>query len=826
MKNHLLLTFVMMFGVFTLHAQTTILDFESPATTADFEFFGSSIAPGPMNITIANPAPGGINTSANVAEFTKPPGSQDWAGAFADPASMVDFTTHNEICLKVWLNAPTNLLLKVEGGLNGAPNWELAKQIDDTEQWVEVCYNVTGQASEGQVYSRLVLFFDFGSVLSEEQKYYFDDVITQVSSVDPVDVTFSVDMNDYVGSFTTVYVSGTMNNWAGDANALSDDDNDGVWTGTIPDLVPGTYEYKFTLDNWAAQEDFSGTYYSCTMTTGANTNRVLALTEDTSLPTVCYESCYTCGDAVTLTVNLGAGSTIPDGAFYIAGGGNFGNPGDFPLADNGDGTHSASFELPLGFFSFYTFASGPCGDYSCKENIVGQDCSDPDNFDDRAMGPLNEDTTINTCFALCTDNTDCPVSMNDVTFSVDMNDYTGSFTTVYVSGSMNNWSGDANPLSDDDNDGVWTATIADLPPGNYEYKFTLDNSAAQEDFSGTYYTCTITTGENTNRVVSIIEDSTLPSVCFNSCYECGAAAMLTVHLGEGNSTPSTQGYYIAGGGNFGNPGDFPLKASVDGNGNGVHSGRFERPMGFESYYTFTNGACPDYSCKEMIAGQDCSNPDNFDDRFMSLPAGETTIIACFEECSNVIGGEDCVGALPIELIAFTGRNINGVNELAWKTAIEENSDYFEIQKSTDGLNFARIGTVDAAGESLVTLSYTFEDATPAIGNNYYRLRMVDLNGSFEYSNVVQIATRIKGDIAVYPVPVNEAMYLVYDSENTGTIQIQVVNYVGQTLLTRIENTTQGFNTYEIDTNQLAAGAYLIQVTDDNGLSKVKRFVKN
>jgi len=249
-------------------------------------------------------------------------------------------------------------------------------------------------------------------------------------------------------------------------------------------------------------------------------------------------------------------------------------------------------------------------------------------------------------------------------------------------------------------------------------------------------------------------------------------------------------------------------------------------MGFESYYTFTNGACGDYSCKEMIAGQDCSNPDNFDDRFMSLPAGETTIIACFEECSNVIGGGECVGALPIELIAFTGRNINGVNELAWKTAIEENSDYFEIQKSTDGLNFARIGEVDAAGTSLVTLSYTFEDATPAIGNNYYRLRMVDLDGSFEYSNVVQIATRIKGDIAVYPVPVNEAMYLVYDSENTGTIQIQVVNYVGQTLLTRIENTTQGFNTYEIDTNQLAAGTYLIQVTDDNGLSKVKRFVKN
>ena len=84
MIKHLLLTFALVFGLFTLNAQTTILDFESPATTAQFEFFGSSIAPGPMDISIANPDASGINTSANVGEFTKPPGSQDWAGAFAD----------------------------------------------------------------------------------------------------------------------------------------------------------------------------------------------------------------------------------------------------------------------------------------------------------------------------------------------------------------------------------------------------------------------------------------------------------------------------------------------------------------------------------------------------------------------------------------------------------------------------------------------------------------------------------------------------------------------------------------------------------------------
>ncbi len=602
MKNYLLLTFALMLGLFTLNAQTTILDFETPATTADFEFFGSSIPAGFMNITSANPAPGGINTSANVGEFTKPPGSQDWAGAFADPSITLDFTTDNAICLKVWVDEPANLRLKLEGGLNGAPNWELQKPIDDTQTWVEVCYSVTGQVAEGRMYSRLTLFFDFGEVLAAEKKYYFDDVVTKTAAAELYDVTFSVNMNNYTAAFDSVFVSGTFNGFSPNSKPLDDSDGDGIWTHTIIDLGPGNYEYKFQLDKWEIQEDFGDKYYDCTNTT-------------------------------------------------------FGGGGE-----------------------------------------------------------------------------------------------------VFV-----------------------------------------------------------------NRTLNISADATLPTYCFNSCYDCGEAVTLTMHLGEGNAMPNTEGFYVAGGGNFSVPGVF----AMTNNGNGIHTARFEKVLGFSSFYTYANGACGDFSCKENIVGQPCSDPNNFDDRFMEALNENTTIAECFEVCDNILmDGSNCLAALPIELLSFTGRNINGVNELAWKTATEENSDYFEIQKSTDGVNFARIGTVDAAGTSLTTLSYTFEDASPAIGNNYYRLRMVDLDATFEYSNVVQITTRIKGDIAVYPVPVNEAMYLVYDSNNTGTIQIQVVNFVGQTLLTRTENTTQGLNTYEINTNPLAAGTYLIQVTDDNGPSKVKRFVKN
>ena len=106
----------------------------------------------------------------------------------------------------------------------------------------------------------------------------------------------------------------------------------------------------------------------------------------------------------------------------------------------------------------------------------------------------------------------------DVSFSVDMNGYTEAFTAVNLSGSLNEWSGDANPLSDEDGDGIWSGTIA-LAAGSYEYKFTLDNWAVQEQFAGGE-ACTVTSGEFTNRTITV---EGAQEVCFkwNSCDACG-----------------------------------------------------------------------------------------------------------------------------------------------------------------------------------------------------------------------------------------------------------------------------------------------------------------
>ena len=106
------------------------------------------------------------------------------------------------------------------------------------------------------------------------------------------DVTFQVDMNGQTG-FTTPELNGSFNGWCGNCTAMSDANGDGIWSVTVS-LQEGTYEYKFSHDNWSGQESLSPGS-SCTVTTGSFTNRVITVSQDEVLPAVCFGSCAPCG---------------------------------------------------------------------------------------------------------------------------------------------------------------------------------------------------------------------------------------------------------------------------------------------------------------------------------------------------------------------------------------------------------------------------------------------------------------------------------------------------------------------------------------------------
>ncbi len=619
-----------------------------PTTMDEYSTFGANADSTHVSadFIIDNPGADAVNGSGKVLRYTKLANAETWAGFFFDLAEDIDANFAFEICVDYWSADGGPLLLKLE---NASDSWETLQTSSTNGGWETLCYdltaddvggNATGPAT-GRSFNRMVLFPGFGNMGgAADTEYYIDNFLVKIDNeVEDYMVTFSVDMNSVTG-FTQPYVSGTFNDWSGTANPLDDSDGDGVWETTIS-ISQGQHEYKFNYDDWAGQEDFTGTAYACTVTdpSGQFVNRSLVVTGDMTDGTYCFNSCFACGDGVVVTVNVGQGNeTVAMDGFFLAGGGNFGVPGDNPMTANGDGSHTIKFERGTGFSSHYTFTNGACADWSCKEDISGQACADPDNFNDRFMGPITQDTVINTCFGLCSTDLMCgDDALREVTFAVDMNDYTGSFTQVYMSGTFNGWSGDANPMDDSDGDNVWETTLM-LNPGMIEYKFTLDNWAAQEEFGGVSYACTIVdpSGQFVNRSYVVSQDETV-QYCFNSCYACGQAVRLTVNLGENGNAVSPDGFFIAGGGNFGNPGDNPLTD----NGDGTHSIIMERGMGFESYYTFTNGNCPDYSCKEDISGQECADPDNFNDRYMGPFMADSEINTCFGSCMDL---SECVSS--------------------------------------------------------------------------------------------------------------------------------------------------------------------------------------
>jgi hypothetical protein len=138
--------------------------------------------------------------------------------------------------------------------------------------------------------------------------------------------------------------------------------------------------------------------------------------------------------------------------------------------------------------------------------------------------------------------------------------------------------------------------------------------------------------------------------------------------------------------------------------------------------------------------------------------------------------------LPVELVSFTCSNTENGTLLQWKTASEFNSDYFTIERSGDGINFDSIGRVNAAGNSNVPTQYAFIDSN----SGYYRLKMVDIDGTFEISVVSDCHQTITGSmqklsepLIVYPNPVDDILN-IQGLSDAQDVQITIVSMLGQT----------------------------------------------
>jgi hypothetical protein len=163
--------------------------------------------------------------------------------------------------------------------------------------------------------------------------------------------------------------------------------------------------------------------------------------------------------------------------------------------------------------------------------------------------------------------------------------------------------------------------------------------------------------------------------------------------------------------------------------------------------------------------------------------------------------------LPVELMSFDAQNTTeGKTHLTWATASEHNNEGFEIEKSTDGTRFEKIGFVAGAGNSNQKKEYAFEDASAferSVQVVYYRLRQVDHDGAFEYSKIVSVKN-IPGNTSIKIYPTTTTGLLTVEAEGASVDLVTVLNQVGKVVLTAQKVS-------RVDMSALPAGLYHVQV---------------
>lgn len=176
--------------------------------------------------------------------------------------------------------------------------------------------------------------------------------------------------------------------------------------------------------------------------------------------------------------------------------------------------------------------------------------------------------------------------------------------------------------------------------------------------------------------------------------------------------------------------------------------------------------------------------------------------------------------LPVEMLYFDAKKVANTVALTWGTASEENSDYFNVMRSSDGINWTKIGSVAAKGNSTYLAEYTFNDTNPPSGVVYYKLIEVDKNGASEESGLKKVESASFSTITVLPNPNNGNFNIVVQS-NANDALITLTNTIGQTVL-QVQEEIKGQLNKEINLTGLAKGVYILSVktADDNSVVKV------
>ncbi len=202
--------------------------------------------------------------------------------------------------------------------------------------------------------------------------------------------------------------------------------------------------------------------------------------------------------------------------------------------------------------------------------------------------------------------------------------------------------------------------------------------------------------------------------------------------------------------------------------------------------------------------------------------GVKTILTGYQGLDNASNPSSPCGVLPITLSMWNGVYKNSKTYLSWQSDEGINFSHFVIEHSTDGIHFSSLGQV-AATASTPTRQYSFVDASPASGVNYYRLKMVDNDGKYNYSGILTIRTDVKGfRVFATPNPFKDHVVITIESTTDEMVQLRMFNSDGKLVWRKTSFVSAGTNAqYFNELQSLPKGIYFIKLNKQHTVAEFK-----
>jgi hypothetical protein len=207
----------------------------------------------------------------------------------------------------------------------------------------------------------------------------------------------------------------------------------------------------------------------------------------------------------------------------------------------------------------------------------------------------------------------------------------------------------------------------------------------------------------------------------------------------------------------------------------------------------------------------------------TLPSGRVVTVAGNYIDTLYYAGSGCdsciirtnlavAGPLPVKFVSISAVKQNGYNKIRWAVTNEENTAYYEVERSNDCIHFTALGKVVYTDPLGQINNYEFMDNETGTANTCYRVKEIDKDGHFEYSEVIFMKFTINGGLAIFPNPAQGVVTLQFSAERKEMAIIQLIDGNGRIAMEKEVGVDQGNNILRLDNlSRFAPGAYSINI---------------